>query len=198
MVQGLKQLQEIYDASCKTKAKQITIERAIFEKIATTFQQAYEQMKTKAPTSKPTSTPAPENASILDALQQIKASIVNLEAMQTTRNEPKTEQCPTAKTYADTLKTPITAAQLLRHQEQQRARAQRIQSTILLNISETSKEVQQWFQDQPKDNIVANIEIAIKDQLNITCPILEISQQKNIIKIHHCMNDEDADAVGKI
>jgi hypothetical protein len=37
MVQGLKQLQEICDASCKTKAKQITIERAIFEKIATTF-----------------------------------------------------------------------------------------------------------------------------------------------------------------
>jgi hypothetical protein len=50
LVQGLKQLQEIHDASCKTKAKQITIERAIFEKIATMFQQAYEQMKTKAPT----------------------------------------------------------------------------------------------------------------------------------------------------
>jgi hypothetical protein len=95
MVQGLKQLQEICDASCKTKAKQITIERAIFEKIATTFQQAYEQMITKVP--KPTSTPAPENASILDALQQIKASIVNREAMQTTRNEPKTEQYPTAQ-----------------------------------------------------------------------------------------------------
>ena len=197
MIQGLKQLQEIYDASCKTKAKQITIERAIFEKIATTFQQAYEQMKTKALTSMPTSTPAPENASILDTLQQIKASIVNLEAMQTTRNEPKTEQCPTVKTYADTLKTPIIAAQLLRHQEQQQARAQKIQSTILLNISETCKEIQQWCQDQPNDNIVANIEIVIKDQLNITCPILEISQQKNIIKIHHCMNDEDADAIAE-
>jgi hypothetical protein len=76
------------------------IERATFEKIATMFQQAYEQMKTKAPT------PAPENVNILDALQQIKASIVNLEDMQTARNEPKTQQRPTIKSYADTLKPP--------------------------------------------------------------------------------------------
>jgi hypothetical protein len=83
MFQALKQLQKIYDASCKTKATKITIERATFEKIATTFQHVYEQMKTKAPTTKPTPTPAPESASILNALQQIKASIINLEAMQT-------------------------------------------------------------------------------------------------------------------
>src|SRR5438046_1538564 len=50
MFQALKQLQEIYDASCKTKANKITIERATFEKIATTFQQVYEQIKTKAST----------------------------------------------------------------------------------------------------------------------------------------------------
>jgi hypothetical protein len=87
------------------------------------FQQAYEQMKTKAFTPEPIPTRAPENASILDALQQIKASIINLEVTQTTRNESKTEQCPTAKSYADTLKTPIITAQLLKHQEQQRARA---------------------------------------------------------------------------
>src|SRR5881394_2414018 len=69
MFQALKQLQEIYDSSCKTKANKITIERATFAKIATTFQQAYEQIKTKASTSTPTPTPTPENASILNALQ---------------------------------------------------------------------------------------------------------------------------------
>ena len=89
MIQALKQLQEIYNASCKTNAKQITIERATFEKIATTFQQAYEQIKTKASTPMPTSTPVPENASILNVLQQMKASIANLEAMQATKNETK-------------------------------------------------------------------------------------------------------------
>ena len=107
------------------------------------FQQAYEQMKTKAPTPEPIPTPVPENASILNALQQIKASIINLEAMQTVRNEPKIEQCPTAKIYADILKTPITAAQLFKHQEQQRVRAEKIQSIILLNISEISEEIRQ-------------------------------------------------------
>ena len=197
MFQALKQLQEIYDTSCKTKAIKITIERATFEKIATMFQQAYEQMKTKAPMSEPISTPAPENANILDALQQIKASIINLEAMQTTRNESKTEQCPTAKTYADILKTPITAAQLLKHQEQQRARAEKIQSTILLNISEISEETRQWFQTQSNENIATIIEEVIENQLNISCPILGISKQKNIIKIHHCMNDENADEVAQ-
>jgi hypothetical protein len=83
MFQALKQLQEIYDISYKTKTIKITIERATFEKIATMFQQVYEQMKIKAPTSEPIPTSAPENANILDALQQIKASIINLEAMQT-------------------------------------------------------------------------------------------------------------------
>ena len=88
MFQALGQLQEIYNAASKTKANKITIERATFEKIATTFQQAYEQIKTKTPM--PTPAPAPENAIILDTLQQIKASIVNLEAMQTIENTPKT------------------------------------------------------------------------------------------------------------
>jgi hypothetical protein len=68
MFQALQQLQEIYDASCKTKANKIMIERATFQQIATTFQQAYEQIKTKASTP----TTAPENTSILDTLQQIK------------------------------------------------------------------------------------------------------------------------------
>src|SRR5947199_7676899 len=72
MFQALKQLQEIYDSSCKTKANKIMIERATFEKIAKTFQQAYEQIKTEASTPMPT--PTQENASILNALQQIKAS----------------------------------------------------------------------------------------------------------------------------
>jgi hypothetical protein len=79
MFQALKQLQEIYDASCKAKANKITIERATFEKIATTFQQAYEQIKTNSLMSTPA--PTPEDTSILDALQQIKARIINLEAM---------------------------------------------------------------------------------------------------------------------
>jgi hypothetical protein len=61
---------------------------------------------------------------------------------------------------------PITTAQLLRYQEQQRARAQKIQSTILLNASETSKEVQQWFQDPPNDNIVANIGLSLEEELS--------------------------------
>ena len=121
MFQALKQLQEIYDASCKTKTNKITIERATFEKIATTFQQAYEQIKTKAPTPTPTPTlapaPAPENVSILDTLQQIKASITNLETMQTTRNTPNTNA--SAKTYVEAIKTLITAVQLYKHQEQQ-------------------------------------------------------------------------------
>ena len=102
MFQALKQLQEIYDAPCKTKADKITIERATFAKIATTFQQVYEQIKTKASTSTPT--PAPENVSIFDTLQQIKVSITNLEAMQTTRNVPITDA--PAKTYADAIKPP--------------------------------------------------------------------------------------------
>ena len=114
MFHALKQLQEIYDASCKTKANKITIERATFEKIAKTFQQAYEQIKTEASTPMPT--PTPENASILNALQQIKASINNLETMQTTRNAPNTDA--SAKSYADAIKTPITAAQLHKYQEQ--------------------------------------------------------------------------------
>ena len=195
MFQVLKQLQEIYDASCKTKANKITIERATFETIATMFQQAYEQMKTKAPIPKSITTPAPENASILDALQQIKASIINLEAKQTARNEAKIEQCPTPKTYADTLKPPITAAQLFKHQEQQRARAEKIQSTILLNFDEADSGTRGRFLFESNENIAVIIEEAIKIQLNISCPILGISKQKNIIKIHHNMNDEDADEV---
>ena len=131
MFQALKQLQEIYDASCKTKANKITIERATFEKIAKTFQQAYEQIKTEASTPMPT--PTPENTRILNALEQIKASINNLEAMQTTRNAPNTGA--PAKTYADAIKNPITAAQLHKHQEQQQIRAQGIQSTIILTIT---------------------------------------------------------------
>src|SRR5437667_4305252 len=47
MLQALNQLQEIYDAPCKTKADKITIERATFAKIATTFKQTYKQIKTK-------------------------------------------------------------------------------------------------------------------------------------------------------
>jgi hypothetical protein len=43
------------------------------------------------PTPESIPTPVPENANILEALQQIKASIINLEAMQTIRNEPKIE-----------------------------------------------------------------------------------------------------------
>jgi hypothetical protein len=46
MFQALKQLQEIYDTSCKTKTDKITIERTTFENIATTFKQAYEKIKT--------------------------------------------------------------------------------------------------------------------------------------------------------
>ena len=139
MFHALKQLQEIYDASCKTKAHKITIERATFEKIAKTFQQAYEQIKTEASTPMPTLTP--ENASILNALQQIKASINNLEIMQTTRNASNINA--RAKTYANAIKTPITAIQLHKHQKQQRIRAQRIQSIITLNITKTNEKTQQ-------------------------------------------------------
>ena len=120
----------------KQKPTKSRSNEATFEKIATTFQQAYEQIKTKA--TIPTPTPAPENASILDTLQQIKASITNLEAMQTTKNTPKTN-------LPDTEKTPITAAQLHKHQEQQQIRAQRIQSTIILNISETNEKLNNGF-----------------------------------------------------
>jgi hypothetical protein len=88
-------------------------------------------------------TPTLENANILHALQQIKASNNNLEAMQTARNAPNTDA--SAKTYADAIKTPITAAQLHKHQEQQRIRTQRIQSTIALNTSEMNEKTQQWF-----------------------------------------------------
>ena len=188
---ALKQLQEIYDASCKTKANKITIERATFEKIAKTFQQAYEQIKTEASTPMPT--PTPENASILNALQQIKASINNLEIMQTTRNAPNTDA--SAKSYADAIKTPITAAQLHKHQEQQRIRAQRIQSTITLNTTETNDKTQQWFQTENNENIAITIQKAVESQLNIPCAILGISKQQNTIKIHHRMSDKDADEV---
>ena len=139
MFQALKQLQEIYDASCKTKANKITIERATFEKIAKTFQQAYEQIKAEASTPMPTFTP--ENASILDTLQQIKLRITNLEAKHTTRNAPNIDA--PAKTYTNAIKTLITAAQLHKLQEQQRNRAQIIQSTITLNIIETNEKTQQ-------------------------------------------------------
>ena len=74
------------------------------------------------------------------------------------------------------MKTPITAAQLLRHQEQQRAKEQKIRSIILLDISETCKEAQQWFQTQSYENIAANIETIIKEKLNIIYSIFEISQ----------------------
>src|SRR5207248_9640664 len=106
-----------------------------------TIQPTYEQIKTKASTSTPT--PAPENVSIFDTLQQIKVSITNLEAMQTTRNVPKTDA--PAKTYAGVIRTPITAAQLHKHQEQQRIRAQRIQSTITLNTIETNDKPNSGF-----------------------------------------------------
>lgn len=42
--QGLKQLQEIYNTASKTNANKITIERTTFEKIATSFQRAYEHI----------------------------------------------------------------------------------------------------------------------------------------------------------
>jgi hypothetical protein len=191
MFQALEQLQKIYDASCKTKANKITIERAMFEKITTTFQQAYEQIKTKAST--PTPTPAPENVSILDTLQQIKVSITNLEAMQATRNAPNIDR--PAKTYADAIKTSVTAAQLHKQQEQERIRAQRIQSTITLNTTETNDKVQQWFQTENNEKIAISIQKAIENQLNISCAILGISKQQNTIKIHHRMCDKDADEV---
>ena len=193
MFQALKQLQEIYDASCKTKSNKITIERATFQKIATTFQQAYEQIKAEA--SMPIPTPTPENASILDTLQQIKLSVTNLEAMQTTRNAPNTDA--PAKTYADAIKTPITAAQLHKHQEEQRIRAQMIQSTITLNITQTNEKTQQWFQTENNEKIAITIQNAIKSQLNISCAIFGISKQQKIIKIHHHMSDEDADEVAQ-
>ena len=196
MFQALKQLQEIYNASSKTRAHKITIELTTFEKIATTFQQAYEQIKTTktpAPTPMPTPTPASENTSIIDVLHQIKTSIVNLETMQTNRSEPKTNT--SEKTYADTVKSSITAAQLHKHQEQQRIREQRIQSTIALNMSETNEKTRQWFQTENNENIATTIQKAIEDQLNIPRAILGISKQQNTIKIHHHMNDEDADEV---
>jgi hypothetical protein len=189
MFQALKQLQEMYDDACKTKANKIMIERATFEKIATTFQQAYEQIKTKTSTS----APAPENMSILNVLQQIEARITNLEATQTTRNVPRTDA--PAKTYTKVVKTPITAAQLHKHQEQQRTKAQRIQSTITLNTTETNDKTQQWFQAENNENIATTIQNAVESQLNIPCAILGISKQQNIIKIHHHMSDKDAEEV---
>jgi hypothetical protein len=63
-----------------------------------------------------------------------------------------------------------------------------------LNISE---ETRQWFQIQSNENISTIIEEAIENQLNISCPILGITKQKNIIKIHHCMTDENADEVAQ-
>ena len=139
MFQGLSQLQEIHDAS---KIDKITMERTTFQAIARTFQKAYEQIKTNPSTPAPTTTPLPAlgDSNILDALQQIKTSIINLEAMQT-RNVLKTDA--SVKTYMDAIKIPITAAQLHKHQEQQRIRAQRIQSTIILNTIETSDKIQQ-------------------------------------------------------
>jgi hypothetical protein len=76
---------------------------------------------------------------------KLKRSIINLEAKKTAGNEPEIVQCPTPKTYADTLKTPITAAQLFKHQEQQRARAEKIQSIILLNLGEADSETRGRF-----------------------------------------------------
>ena len=59
MFQSLKQLQEIYNASCQTKATKITIER-------TTFEQIKEQIKTKL------SITASESTSVADSLQRIR------------------------------------------------------------------------------------------------------------------------------
>jgi hypothetical protein len=191
--QALSKLQEIYNASCSTKASKITIERATFENIATTFQKAYEHIKTSPPMPKPM--PASGEASILDALQQINARITNLEAMQTTTTAPKIDTA--AKTYKDVVKpqlpyTTVTAAQLLKQQEQQRTREQKIQSTIILNVTETNEEIQKWLQTESNENIAIAIQKAVKAQLNITCAILGISKQQNIIKVHHHMDDEDA------
>ena len=133
------------------------------------FNKRMSKSKQKHPHATPTPTPAPENVSILDTLQQIKVSITNLEAMQTTRNAPNTDA--PAKTYADAIKTPITAAQLHKHQEQQRIRAQRIQSTITLNTTETNDKTQQWFQTENNENIAITIQKAIENQLNISCAI---------------------------
>jgi hypothetical protein len=119
----------------------------MFEKIAMTFQQAYEQMKTKAPIFNPTSTPTPEKAGILDALQQIKANIFSPEAIQTARNEPKTEQCPTARKLPS---SPLSCLDIRNNSEPER---KEFSQSSAFNIDETSKEVQQWFQDQPKNNI---------------------------------------------
>ena len=104
----------------------------------------------------------PETVSILDTLQQI--SIANLEAIQTPRNTSNTDI--SAKTYANAVKTPITAVQLRKHQEQQ-IRAQRIQLTIILNTTETNDKTQQWFQTENNENIT--IQKAIESQLNISC-----------------------------
>ena len=53
MFQALKQLQEIYDAPCKTKADKITIERATFAKIATKFNKRMSKSKQKHPHPRP-------------------------------------------------------------------------------------------------------------------------------------------------
>jgi hypothetical protein len=190
MFQALSKLQDIYNASCNTKVSKITIERATFENIATTFQKAYEHIKTSPPMPKPT--PTPGDASILDALQQINARITNLEAIQTIKIAPKSDAA--AKTYKDVIKThtTVTAAQLYKQQEQQRAREQKIQSTITLNTTEMNDETQKWLHAESSENIAIAIQKAVKTQLHIACAILGISKQQNTIKVHHHMNDEDA------
>lgn len=56
-------------------------------------------------------------------------------------------------------------------EEQEQIRAQRIQSTITLNTTETSDETQQWFQIETNENVAINIQKAIKSRLNVSCAI---------------------------
>jgi hypothetical protein len=104
MFHALRQLQEIYNPILPTKATKITIERPLFENIATVFQQAFEQIKAvKASTSMF----FPESRSILNTLQQIEANIIDL---KTTQQINHISTATPTKAYAEAIKTPITAA----------------------------------------------------------------------------------------
>ena len=189
MAKALQQLQEIYNNACRSNADQIVIQRPAFEKIATTFQQAYQQIKSNQ------SNPVPENdnRSIFNILHQIQARLDKLENLQTANNVSETK--PKAKTYANTPKPPVTAAELQIQQEKEEIRAQKIRSTIILDTSKTSEDTEQWFKTQQNETIATTVQNAIETQLQISCAILEIKKQPNMIKILHCMSDEDTNEV---
>ena len=100
MVSALQQLQKIHDEAGEAGKAEITIERATFKAIATSINEAYEQIKQyKESENKPVAT---EESPVLDILKKIQ---VRITIFKQKYESIKTKVTKAPKTYAEMIKS---------------------------------------------------------------------------------------------